>query len=203
MNLKATLASKTVAELRELAAQFRITGRSTMKKADLVNVLSDDEHASLVEMRIGIDEITPEQSARYAEQYNAAKTQREAVAEQAAPAVHDHAAAVAQLRANIDAEEEQKAAARRARNRSNYAPAPATEPAVNQVAILRDAPGTAIVTASFDGRTVGGSIVRRGSRLVLMSGSGTIVGTSFEKVARRFAARLGFHADVIDVAKSF
>jgi hypothetical protein len=35
-----------------------------------------------------------------------------------------HADAVAQMRANIDAEEEERAAARRARNRTNYAPAP-------------------------------------------------------------------------------
>lgn len=37
--------------------------------------------------------------------------------------VDEHAAAVAQMRANIDAEEEERAAARRARNRTNYATA--------------------------------------------------------------------------------
>lgn len=37
-----------------------------------------------------------------------------------APVIDEHAAAVAQMRANIDAEEEKRAAARRARNRSNY-----------------------------------------------------------------------------------
>lgn len=41
-----------------------------------------------------------------------------------AHAVDEHAAAVAQMRANIDAEEEERAAARRARNRTAYAPAP-------------------------------------------------------------------------------
>lgn len=41
-----------------------------------------------------------------------------------APAIDDHAAAVAQMRANREAEEEERAAARRARNRTNYAPAP-------------------------------------------------------------------------------
>lgn len=40
------------------------------------------------------------------------------------PAVDEHAAAVAQMYANIDAEEEKRAAARRARNRSNYASHP-------------------------------------------------------------------------------
>lgn len=37
-----------------------------------------------------------------------------------ANAINEHAIAVAQMRANIDAEEEERAAARRARNRSNY-----------------------------------------------------------------------------------
>lgn len=40
------------------------------------------------------------------------------------PAIDDHAAAVAKMRANREAEEEKRAAARRARNRTNYAPAP-------------------------------------------------------------------------------
>lgn len=44
-----------------------------------------------------------------------------------APAIDDHAAAVARIRANIDAEEEERAAARRARNRVNYAPAPTAQ----------------------------------------------------------------------------
>jgi hypothetical protein len=40
--------------------------------------------------------------------------------EKATTAVDDHAAAVAKIRANIDAEEEERAAARRARNRTSY-----------------------------------------------------------------------------------
>ena len=39
-------------------------------------------------------------------------------------AVDEHAAAVARIYANIDAEEEKRAAARRARNRTNYASRP-------------------------------------------------------------------------------
>jgi hypothetical protein len=39
----------------------------------------------------------------------------------------EHAAAVAKLRANREAEDEARAAARRARNRTNYAPAPTAE----------------------------------------------------------------------------
>jgi hypothetical protein len=73
MSLSTTLNSKTVVELRDLAAQFRIPRRSTMKKLDLVDVLSSHEYASRVELRIAIDEVTPEQQAAYAEQYNAAR----------------------------------------------------------------------------------------------------------------------------------
>lgn len=149
MNVKATLNSKTVAELRKIAACYDIAGRSTMKKADLIDRLID----SGVETRLAIDEITPEQEAAYAEQYNAAKAKRETV---------------------------------------------------NEVAVLRDAPGTAIVTAAFDGKTVRGFIVREGRRFVLtFAGSSTVTGSSYEKVAKRFAAKLGFRADVIDVSRSF
>lgn len=74
---------------------------------------------------------------------------------------------------------------------------------VNEVAVLRDAPGRAIVTAAFNGTTVGGSIVRKGKRLVLTAGKVTVSATSFEKIAKRFAMKLGFFADRIDVARSF
>lgn len=50
-----------------------------------------------------------------------AETETPEAPEAEAPAVDDHAA-VAKMRANIDAEEEERAAARRARNRTNYAP---------------------------------------------------------------------------------
>jgi hypothetical protein len=230
MDIKATLSSKTVAELRKLAAQCDIAGRSTMKKSELIRELIDPDIADLVELKLSIDETTPEQQTASAEQYN-------------------HAAAVAQMRANIDAEEERKAAARRARNRTNYAPAPAEKSDVvsdsvaamieqdaperirfddddetselpdpdgsntlpipngpwfhtNEVAILRDAPGRAIVTAAFDGRTVGGSIVRTGRRYMLTAGLITIKANSLVKLAKLFANRLGFHADVIDIDRA-
>lgn len=161
----------TVPQLREIAADLDIAGRSKMKKADLITA---------IEFAQTRQDETPVSASDF-----------------------DHTAAVAQLRANIDAEEEKKAAARRARNRTNYAPAPAPKHAVNEVAILRDAPGTAIVTAAFDGRTVGGSIVRRGKRFVLAAGQITITGNSYAKVAKRFAQRLGFRADVINVQQTF
>lgn len=150
MDVKATLNSKTVTELRQLAAQRHIARRSTMKKAELIDALI----ASDVESVLAIEQITPEQQAAYAAEYNAAKAKRDAV--------------------------------------SNS----------GEVAILRDAPGTAIVTAAFDGRTVGGTIVRKGKRLMLVAGHIKITGNSFEKVAKLFAKRLGFRAEIIDVAQA-
>lgn len=170
------LSEMTVTQLREIAADLDIFGRSKMKKADLIAAIEFAEAPSVDNIPGGVD--------TFADTF-------------------DHTAAVAKMRANIDAEEEKKAAARRARNRTNYAPAPDAKPAVNEVAILRDAPGAAIITAAFDGRTVAGQIVRRGNRLMLVAGTIKITGSSFEKVAKRFAQRLGFRADVIDVARAF
>lgn len=166
------LNNMTVADLRKIAAELDIPGRSTMKKADLIAAIE------FIQMKQVEMNETP-----------------------ASDPAFDHAAVVAKMRANVDAEEEAKAAARRARNRTNYAPAPAA--VVNEVAILRDAPGRAIVTAAFDGRTVGGSIVRKGKRPVLVAGNITVTGNSFEKIAKLFALRLGFRADRIDVARGF
>lgn len=157
----------TVSELRKLAAEYDIAGRSTMKKAHLVAAIefayakADVEAGELLDAVLGTE-----------------------------------ADVSAQIQANIDAENEARATARRARNRTNYT-------APNEVAILRDAPGRAIVTAAFDGRTVGGSIVRRGKTLVLTAGSVRVTGNTFEKVAKRLAKALDFHADRIDVARSF
>lgn len=89
------LSSMTVSQLRELASELDISGRSKMKKAELIAAIEYAEAPSVDNIPGGI---------------------------------YDHAAAVAQMRANIDAEEEEKAAARRARNRCNYAPA--TEPVI-------------------------------------------------------------------------
>lgn len=95
----------TVLDLRAIAADLKIAGRSKMKRAELVAVITR------AEMDAKWDAATDEETAR-----------------QDAPApasdIDDHAAAVARMRANREAEEEAKAAARRARNRTNYAPAP-------------------------------------------------------------------------------
>ncbi len=46
----------TVSELRKIAAQFKVTGRSTMKKAELIDALSAPEVADLVELSTSLDE---------------------------------------------------------------------------------------------------------------------------------------------------
>lgn len=47
----------TVSELRKLAAQQNIQGRSTMKKAELVKALSDKDIADVVELAVTVDKL--------------------------------------------------------------------------------------------------------------------------------------------------
>jgi len=47
----------TAAELRKLAAQYKIAGRSTMKKADLITALSATEIADLVELSVAVNQM--------------------------------------------------------------------------------------------------------------------------------------------------
>jgi hypothetical protein len=51
------LSDMTVSQLRKLAAQFGIPGRSTMKKAELVEALSDPEIADFVALSVTVDAI--------------------------------------------------------------------------------------------------------------------------------------------------
>lgn len=51
------LSTMTVTELRKLAAQHKIAGRSTMKKAELIDALSAPEIANLVELTVAVDEM--------------------------------------------------------------------------------------------------------------------------------------------------
>lgn len=51
----------TVSELRKLAVEFGIAGRSTMKKAELIAALSADEFASILELKAGIAESEAEE----------------------------------------------------------------------------------------------------------------------------------------------
>jgi hypothetical protein len=190
------LSSMTVPQLREIAAELYVNGRTKMRKAELIDAIeahrqAEQDRAAERDDYLKMNDAERAQAVAEMNERNRYKGDDEVNLSGMATmlgrdifgTVEEQAAYIEEgIEADIDA--------------GTYTP-------VNEVAILRDAPGTAIVTAAFDGRTVGGSIVRRGKRLVLMSGCGTITGTSFEKVAKRFAARLGFRADVIDVAKSF
>ena len=179
----------TVPQLREKAAELDISGRSKMKKADLIAAIEYAEAPSADNIPGGID---------------------------------DHAAAVARMRANREAEEEEQAAARRARNRCNYAPVP--EPAeqadaeagelldaalgeyveptadTGQIAITKYSANEAIATAAFDADSIGGHISRERGRWVLRQRDRRpIRAKTLGKVAKLWAKRLGFHATVIDV----
>lgn len=170
MNVNEKLNSRNVAELRKLAVCYGIAGRSTMKKAELIDKLID----AGVETRLAIDEITPEQQARYAEQYNDAKAKAKADADAEAGALLDAVL-------------------------GEY-----VEPVGGEVAILRDAPGRAIATAAHHGLTYGAEITREHGKLVLRHGKlFTLKANTYEKLAKLFAMKLGFRADRIDVARGF
>lgn len=192
----------TVSQLRELASELDIYGRSKMKKVELIAAIEYAEAPSADNIPGGID---------------------------------DHAAAVAQMRANIDAEEEERAAARRARNRTNYAPAtepaepsvyadPAVRAAIRetvaeqaayieegieideadaaehtpgeQVAITKYSANEAIATAVFEGRSIGGHATRERGRWVLRAEGRVIRAKTLGKVAKLWAKALGFHATI-------
>lgn len=51
------LNNMTVTELRKLAARHNVTGRSTMKKAELIAALSAPEIADLVELTVTVDQM--------------------------------------------------------------------------------------------------------------------------------------------------
>lgn len=51
----------TVSELRKLAAELNVPGRSNMKKAELIAALSADEFASIIELKAGIAEAEAEE----------------------------------------------------------------------------------------------------------------------------------------------
>jgi len=186
MDFTTTLTNMTVADLRKVAARFNIAGRSTMKKAELIRELSDPDIADVVELSISLDE-TAEIESDEVTMKSIIDAEADAVCEQARRlAEYDAEDEAAEIDAALDRDVEA-----------------GTYSYTNEVAILRDAPGRAIVTAAFDGRTVGGSIERRGKRLVCHAEGVQVTGNTFEQVAKRLAKALGFHADRIDVARSF
>jgi hypothetical protein len=195
------LSALTVKELREMARSIHsaqndvtIRGYSSMKKADLVARLSLSDAWDFAELRVS--------ALSWEDEQREMNEIRAEIAAEAAAAADELAAAETAAEDAVDARiraEYEAASIDEAIDRDVEA---GTYSRTNEVAILRDAPGRAIVTAAFDGRTVGGSIVRRGNRYMLVAGTIKIKANSLEKVAKRFAQRLGFHADVIDIDRT-
>jgi hypothetical protein len=166
----------TVTELRKLAASFEVSGRSTMRKAELVSAIEAAEIAAeSVELFKQADE-------------QASKTDIDPeLAAAVEAATKEHEDEEIDLTSTIDSMIEGWVAPKFA----------------NEVAILRDAPGRAIVTAAVDGQTFGASVKREGKRLVLTYGRVKLRARSYAALAKRFAGLLGFHADIIDVQRGF
>lgn len=165
MDIKATLNTMTVAELRKVAARFHITGRSSMKKAELVRELSDPDIADVVELSVSLDET---------EEITADAETMSAIADAEAEYIEDG------LKADADA---------------------GTYSFVNEVAFLVDAPGRAIATAAFAGTTVGATLIRERGRWTLSGNGRPVRARTLNKVAKLWAKQLGFHVDLIDVAR--
>jgi hypothetical protein len=244
------LTDMTVPQLRSLAASFGVTGRSTMKKAELIAALSTPEIAELVALSVTVAEMSAADVADAAtkehedEEIDLTSTidnmiegwlkpvEETPSVFNGAPPVHtsadgtqtygpyvpscvdsaisDHNPDTEGRPAAFDVVGDSAAAIidQIAPNRVRFNTPPVQQVARtyrNEVVILRDAPGTAIVTAAFNGETVAGSIVRRGKRLVLTVTELDIrvKGSTFEQVAKRLAKAIGFHVDVIDVAREF
>lgn len=75
----------TVSELRKLAAQQNIQGRSTMKKAELVKALSDKDIADVVELAVTVDKLNQADQAQKTSrvQFNNPPVQQELTQEEA------------------------------------------------------------------------------------------------------------------------
>lgn len=112
--LDATTIADALRELREFATDRGLKVCSNCERAAEASIASA---ADIAARQAASDAAQAKLRAERA-------AEAETSAEQDAPVVDEHAAAVAKLRANREAEEEERAAARRARNRTNYAPAP-------------------------------------------------------------------------------
>ncbi len=64
------LSTMTVTELRKLAAQHKIAGRSTMKKAELIDALSAPEVTNLVELSVAVNEMDETEVSASASDHN-------------------------------------------------------------------------------------------------------------------------------------
>lgn len=171
-----TLNEMTVPELRKIAAQFKVTGRSTMKKAELINALSAPEVADLVELSISLDETA------------------------AIEADADTMEAIAEAEAEFEENTPEEEAAYKAWFDAKVAEQQAAAPPIARV--VRDAPGAGFVKL----RAHRAIIVREGRRWVLQTATGetmTIRARSIGKAVKAWAKRLDIMLDDIIIEKEF
>jgi hypothetical protein len=182
MDITASLNSKTVAELRKLAASYNIAGRSTMKKSELVAVLA---HDGLAELSIAIENIDDAAQERFAEQYRAAQqSSADADAAYIEEGIERDEAADAEAGELLDAA------------LGEYVTPTGSQ---GQIAITKYSTHEAIATAAFDVDSIGGRVTRERGRWVLRDGNHTIRAKTLGKIAKLWAKKLGFFAIVIDV----
>jgi hypothetical protein len=183
----------TVSEIRKLAAQFGIAGRSTMKKAELIRELSDPDIADLVELSVTVDEI--EETAVVAEPsvYEDPAVRaaiRETIAEQAA-----------YIEEGIEQDEAAEQADAEAGELLDAALGEPVEPIADtgQIAITKYSGHEAIATAAFGTDSIAGHVTRHCGRWELRDGVRKIRAKTLGKVAKQWAKALGFHATVIAI----
>jgi hypothetical protein len=172
----------TAPELRKLAAKFDITGRSTMKKAELVKALSVPELANLLELHFGIIEAETEER-----EMNAIREEIAAEASYIEEGIERDEAADAEAGELLDDALGEYVAPTGSRG---------------QVAITKYSTHEAIATAAFDVDSIGGRVTRERGRWVLRDRNHTIRAKTLGKVAKLWAKKLGFHADAIDIDRT-
>lgn len=82
-------------------------------------------------------------------------------------------------------------------------PTPEPQPFPDEVVIQRDSPGSALITATFGGSVVAGLMNREGDRWAIGYGLESFRAGSLQKAAKKFAKRLGFHAENISITHLF
>lgn len=168
----------TVSELRKLAAQLGIAGRSTMKKAELIRELTDPDIADFVKLSVTVDEIDEDESIEDTMQ---AITNAEADAEcERARRLAEYEAEAAYIEEGIEIDEAEHVHG-------------------EQIAISKYSANEAIATAAFEGRSVGGHVTRERGRWVLRAEGRTVRAKTLGKVAKLWAKALGFYATTIVV----
>lgn len=215
MSYDSNLDRLTVIDLRAIAADLKIAGRSKMKRAELVAAITEAE---------AVNAATAEHENEEIDLTSTIDDMISGWLPDEVAGQDDHATAVAMMYANIVAEDEARAAARRARNRTNYGPAAEADEQADadaeagelldaalggyveptgshgQIAITKYSANEAIATAAFDVDSIGGHVTRERGRWVLRYAAGTPVrAKTLNKVAKLWAKQLGFRVDTIDV----